>query len=90
MVGIIINIVLAVLLLGAVLYIINEKNNFKYLEQDYLDSIQEREKLEKEIKLLTRENNYLKEENTLPKTEKIRKPRKTKTKIEKKIKNKGE
>lgn len=77
-------IILAILVIGGILYIFSKNTNFKSLEQDYFDLVERHDKVCKELDLARRENKILQEENArlnqAPKVEKVSKPRKTTTK----------
>lgn len=83
MIGIIINIVLAVLLVGAVLKIHSLKQQYNSLEDEHFDLVSRHDKVCKEFDLAKRENKVLQEENArlnqAPKVEKVSKPRAKKT-----------
>lgn len=83
MVGIIINVVSAVVLVGAILYIFSLKSQYNALEEDYFDLADKDTDLCRENESLKREINSLQKENAklseAPKVEKITKPRKTTT-----------
>lgn len=84
MTGLIINIVLAVLLIGAVLYIFSKAAEHKSLEDDFYELAKTHEQVYAELEKIRRENNKLLKENSeldkVPKKERVRKtPTKRKT-----------
>lgn len=81
MVWIVINVVLAVLLVGAILKLYSLKKEYNSLEEEHFDIVSRHDKVCKDLDLARRENKILQEENArlnqAPKVEKVSKPRKT-------------
>lgn len=81
MIGLIINVVLGILLIGLILFTIKKVREYNWLEEDYQDLCHKVEETCKQLDITIRENEILQKENDrlnqVPKTERISKPRKT-------------